>query len=830
MRISTKLVAVVLSVFVIVSAVAAFAVERFRDVAHVSVATEARNVATTMATMTAYEVSDGSIEERQARFQRITEFIGVRQKRDLEIIDRNLVIVADVDTDDVGKAVKAGPRRESIAATLRDGESRVIIEAAPETPGGLLRQVVVPVYDPGQKIIAALVFEYTPLYDDLLARARDSLLLIEIAALLGLVLASLCAGWISRSISVPLRQLTDAAHQLAQGHRKVTVSTNSKDEVGALAKVFNTMSIVLLASEENLSRQAQTDMLTGLANRNLLMERLNKAMADARRNGDWIVVAFIDLDGFKAVNDKLGHETGDLLLKCVAERLRACVRSSDTVARLGGDEFVLLLPNERGNGILGAETHIAEQMLKLVVQISAPMKLAGNDVQVSCSIGVATFPQDGNDVDALIKHADTAMYRAKELGKNQYQFFTSELQMRANEQLALREDLRHALEHDEFEVHYQPQVNLRSGKVVGVEALLRWRHPTLGLVGPAHFIAFAEETGLIIPIGEWVLKRACVQNKQWQDAGLPAVPVAVNVSAKQCAHPDLESIVRRALEESGLSPHCLELELTESVSMADPERSVPMMERMKEIGVLLSIDDFGTGYSNMSYLRRFPIDRLKLDISFVREITTDPSSLAITDAIITMAHSLHLEVVAEGVETEGQLTLLASRNCDIMQGYFFSKPLPPADIEQLLREKHGLPAALTRRGAGAPMVLVLDDDTLFLEYLSLVLSNEGYEVHATADPLHAFELLACHEFAVVLCDQRMPAMDGIEFLSRVKGMYPDAVRIVHSAYDDSLVTREAINRGGVYKFVDKSADYGELKNVVKDAFEMYLNQRLPRVA
>ncbi len=830
MRISTKLVAVVLSVFMIVSAVAAFAVERFREVAHVSVASEARNIATTMATIAAYEVSDVRIEDRQARLQLITEFIGVRQKRDLEIVDRNLIIVADVDTDDVGKAVKAGPRRESIAATLRDGESRLIIEAAPETAGGLLRQVVVPVYDPGQKIIAALVFEYTPLYDDLLARARDSLLLIEIAALLGFVLASLCAAWISRSISVPLRQLTDAAHQLAQGHRKVTVSTNSKDEVGALAKVFNTMSIALLASEENLSRQAQTDMLTGLANRNLLMERLNKAMADARRNGDWIVVAFIDLDGFKAVNDKLGHETGDLLLKCVAERLRACVRSSDTVARLGGDEFVLLLPNERGNGILGAETHIAEQMLKLVVQVSAPMKLAGNDVQVSCSIGVATFPQDGNDVDALIKHADTAMYRAKELGKNQYQFFTSELQMRANEQLALREDLRHALEHDEFEVHYQPQVNLRSGKVVGVEALLRWRHPTLGLVGPAHFIAFAEETGLIIPIGEWVLKRACVQNKQWQDAGLPAVPVAVNVSAKQCAHPDLESIVRRALEESCLSPHCLELELTESVSMADPERSVPLMERMKEIGVLLSIDDFGTGYSNMSYLRRFPIDRLKLDISFVREITTDPSSLAITDAIITMAHSLHLEVVAEGVETEGQLTLLASRNCDIMQGYFFSKPLPPADIEQLLRERRGLPAELTRRGAGAPMVLVLDDDALLLEYLSLVLSNEGYEVHATADPLHAFELLACHEFAVVLCDQRMPAMDGIEFLSRVKGMYPDAIRIVHSAYDDSLVTREAINRGGVYKFVGKSADYGELKSVVKDAFEMYLNQRLPQVA
>jgi CheY-like chemotaxis protein len=252
---------------------------------------------------------------------------------------------------------------------------------------------------------------------------------------------------------------------------------------------------------------------------------------------------------------------------------------------------------------------------------------------------------------------------------------------------------------------------------------------------------------------------------------------------------------------------------------------VPMMERMKAIGLSLSIDDFGTGYSNMSYLRRFPIDRLKLDISFVREITTDPGSLAITDAVITMAHSLHLEVVAEGVETEGQLTLLGSRHCDIVQGYYFSKPLPAAELEAFLRAGRSLPANLTSHGSDAPMVLVLDDDTMLLEYLSLVLSNEGYDVQATSDPLRAFEMLACAEYAVVLCDQRMPAMDGIEFLSRVKGLYPDTIRIVHSAYDDALVTREAINRGGVYKFVDKSEDSGELVHVVKDAFEIYASQR-----
>ncbi|MDQ2989454.1 MAG: EAL domain-containing protein, partial [Pseudomonadota bacterium] len=558
-----------------------------------------------------------------------------------------------------------------------------------------------------------------------------------------------------------------------------------------------------------------------------LMDRLHQAIVSARRRRESFVLAFIDLDGFKTVNDTLGHECGDQLLQTIAQRLSGCVRASDTVARLGGDEFVVLLHNQGGAGQACAETFIAQQMRKLVAAIGAPMTLNGSDVKVSGSIGVAAFPQDGADPDTLLKHADTAMYRAKELGKDGYQFFTAQLQERADKQLKLAASLRLALERDEFELHYQPQVSLRSGKVIGIEALLRWRHPELGLVGPAHFIGFAEDTGLIIPIGEWVLRHACAQNQQWQAAGLAAIPVAVNVSPKQCAHPDLEAVVRRALELSGLPAHFLELELTESISMADPEESVPMMERMKRIGVMLSIDDFGTGYSNMSYLRRFPIDRLKLDISFVRDITTDPGSLAIADAIITMSHSLHIEVVAEGVETEGQLALLASRDCDIVQGYFFSKPLAVPELEQLLRDERRLPAALTARPGDAPSVLVLDDDPLLLEYLELVLGSEGYVVHATTDPLRAFELLACHEVAVVLCDQRMPAMTGIEFVSRVKRMYPDTIRIMLSAYDDSLVTRQAINMGAVYKFIEKSSSHDEVKQAVEDGFRVYLPRRTP---
>lgn len=964
MRISNKLTAVVLVVFLIVCTVAAFALVRLRDMAQQSVETQARNIANTMASMAAHEITHGGPEDRHARFQHVINFLATREKRDLEIFDTNLVVVADVDSGDVGQPIEAGPRRDDVEHTLKDGKPRLIIEAAtahsPE-----MRQAVVPVYDAQHAIVAALAFEYTPLYNELLSQSRRSIQVIGAAALFGLMLALGCAAYVSRNVSRPLAYLTQAALQLAHGRRDVSVAVDTRDEIGELATVFNTMSTALRASEadlenrandllmanqslllrdraiascfnaiiiadltrpgfpieyvnpafgrmtgysaietlgqpsefmvkadddqagleelrlalrerrearvvvrsyrkdgtpfwnevyvapvradtavhehyiaifnditdarndaEQLARHAQFDMLTGLANRNLLTDRLTQAIASAQRRGDSVVVAFIDLAGFKVVNDSLGHEFGDQLLQEVAARLQGCVRVSDTVARFGSDEFVLVLNQGTGTNIC-AETHIAEQVRKIVDCIAAPMTLAGKDINVSCSIGLSAFPQDGQDAETLIKHADIAMYRAKELGRDGFQFFTAELQDRAHKQLQLGVSLRQAIERDEFELHYQPQVSLRNGKVVGIEALLRWRHPELGLLGPGHFIAFAEETGLIIPIGEWVLMRACAQNKAWQDAGLPAIPVAVNVSAKQCAQHDLEAIVRRALDHSGLAAHFLELEFTESISMANPEESVPMMARMKEIGVALSIDDFGTGYSNMSYLRRFPIDRLKLDMSFVRDITTDSSSLAISDAIITMAHSLHLEVVAEGVETKGQLELLKSRNCDIMQGYFFSKPLPVTELEQLLRNGRRLPADQTARAPDAPALLLLDDDPLLLEYLTLVLTAEGYVVHATDSPKHAFNLLACNEVAVVLCDQRMPAMNGIEFLSRVRRMYPDTVRIMLSAYDDSSITRQAINISAVHKFIEKSSCPDELKEVVDDAFRLYLNLREP---
>jgi diguanylate cyclase (GGDEF)-like protein/PAS domain S-box-containing protein len=466
-----------------------------------------------------------------------------------------------------------------------------------------------------------------------------------------------------------------------------------RDERGEVRHFVGVMNDVTEAKtyEEQLAHQANFDTLTGLANRNLLQDRLNQAIAGARRGGGTVAAVFLDLDNFKLVNDSLGHNVGDEMLRRVAMRLKACVRESDTVARLGGDEFVLLLNARRGTETGSLESDITALMHKLLTNVSSPLMLGERAVRPTCSIGVAIHPQDGNDADTLLRNADAAMYRAKDLGRNRFQFFTADVHERIRRRMELESSLRQALERDEFELHYQPQVGLKTGGIVGVEALLRWRHPERGLIPPAQFIGFAEETGLIVPIGAWVLERACRQNKAWQDAGLPPIPVAVNMSAKQCEQEDVDLMVRAALDMSGLAPEYLELEITESLSMANPESSVPLMQRLKDIGVALSIDDFGTGFSNLSYLRRFPVDRLKIDLSFVREITTDPGSLAISEAIITMSHSLNLKVVAEGVETEGQLALLGARHCDLIQGYFFSPPVPADDFAGMLREGRRLP-------------------------------------------------------------------------------------------------------------------------------------------
>jgi diguanylate cyclase (GGDEF)-like protein/PAS domain S-box-containing protein len=438
--------------------------------------------------------------------------------------------------------------------------------------------------------------------------------------------------------------------------------------------------------QEQLEYRANFDPLTGLANRNLLQDRLQQAISYASRFSRTVWVAFIDLDRFKFVNDSAGHNCGDLLLKVVAERLKAGVRAADTVGRMGGDEFVLVLP-QYATGAMTADT--IEKVMSLVAR---PIPINGKEFFVTCSIGIAVFPDDGTSAETLLTHADIAMYRAKEMGRNNFQFFEPALNKRTQARLRIEGALRHALARGEFVLHYQPQVNLKTGNIVGAEALIRWQHADFGMVLPADFIALAEETGLIVPIGAWVLRTACAQNQAWQAAGLGKLRVAVNLSGIQFAQPDIVQTVAATLAESGLDPACLEIEITESVVMHDVERTVTTLHQLKALGVKLSVDDFGTGYSSLAYLKRFPIDVLKIDQSFVRDIAADLDDATIVVSIIALAHKLRLHVIAEGVETLEQLTFLRDHGCDEIQGYYFSKPVAATAIEQTLQEGKRLDA------------------------------------------------------------------------------------------------------------------------------------------
>lgn len=432
--------------------------------------------------------------------------------------------------------------------------------------------------------------------------------------------------------------------------------------------------------EEKIRYLAYYDALTGLPNRTLFNDRLNLALAHAHRNQQRVAVMFLDLDRFRTINDTLGHTLGDRLLQGVAGRLERCVREGDTVARLGGDDFMLLLP---GINQVEEAFKIAERILQSLEPV---FKVDDQELHISASIGIALYPNDGENAQTLLKNAGTALSRAKVQGKNNYQSYTATMDVKSLERLMLEQGLRRALEREEFVIHYQPQVDLSFGQIVGIEALVRWQHPHLGLVSPMKFIPLAEETGLIVSLGEWVLRTACSQNKALQDAGFPPLRIAVNLSASHFRQKDLIKTIAKILEETRLDPNYLELELTESTVMESAETTIAMLRRLKEMGVHLSIDDFGTGYSSLSYLKRFPIDTLKIDRSFVRDITTDLDDAEIAKLIIAMAHSLKLKVVAEGVETKEQFEFLRSQQCDEMQGYYFSPPLPVEAFFQLLNK------------------------------------------------------------------------------------------------------------------------------------------------
>jgi diguanylate cyclase (GGDEF)-like protein/PAS domain S-box-containing protein len=441
--------------------------------------------------------------------------------------------------------------------------------------------------------------------------------------------------------------------------------------------VFHDVSVARAMGAE-MSHMAQHDILTNLPNRTLLQDRLTQAIATASRNDSRIAVLFLDLDGFKHINDSLGHGTGDRLLQSVARRLLAAVRTSDTVCRMGGDEFVILLSEVSHAGDAGVKAG------KILSALSAPFEMEQNTLRVTASVGVSTYPEDGQSAELLIRNADLAMYQAKEKGRSNYQFFEKGMNVRAVERQSIEEDLRFALERNEFVVHYQPKIDLKTGGITGVEALVRWRHPKRGLVGPLRFISVAEDCGLILPIGKWVLRESCRQAKAWQDAGLPPIEVAVNVSSVEFRNDDFPEGIATILRETGLEPCYLELELTESVLMQHAEFSVPLLKNLKTMGVRLAIDDFGTGYSSLSYLRQFPIDTLKVDQSFIHEINAETDEATIISAVINMGCRLKHRVIAEGVETAEQLAFLRAHGCDEGQGYYFGRPMPATQTAKLL--------------------------------------------------------------------------------------------------------------------------------------------------
>jgi diguanylate cyclase (GGDEF)-like protein len=437
-----------------------------------------------------------------------------------------------------------------------------------------------------------------------------------------------------------------------------------------------------------MSHSAQHDVLTNLPNRILFNDRLTQAIALAKRQGKQLAVLFVDLDHFKKINDSLGHAVGDQLLQSVAERLLTCVRQADTVSRLGGDEFVVLLSQ-----VEQAED-AAFSARKILRALSAPHMIANKSIDINVSIGGSTYPSDGQDAVTLMEHADAAMYEAKQRGRNNYQFFRRDMHMRVVKRLALEGDLRYALGREEFLLHYQPKVNLGTGQIVGVEALLRWQHPQQGVLPPAEFISIAEECGLILSIGRWVLLEACRQAQRWRDAGIGIVPMSVNVSASEFGAKDFLSAVRAVLISTGVEPENLELELTESVLMKDAEAAVVTLLKLKAMGVRIAIDDFGTGYSSFTYLKRFPVDALKLDQTFVHDIVTVPGDASIVSAMINIGKSLKQRVVAEGIETRAQLSFLQSHRCDEGQGYLFSRPVAAELAGKLF--KNGLPAGVPR--------------------------------------------------------------------------------------------------------------------------------------
>ncbi|WP_158206649.1 EAL domain-containing protein [Pseudoduganella flava] len=554
------------------------------------------------------------------------------------------------------------------------------------------------------------------------------------------------------------------------------------------------------AAELALEQQANFDRDTGLPSRALFDVRVQQAARP-------VAVLVVGLDRLRQLVDSEGLDAGNLLLRHVGAALTAELPAGATVARLHGNELAIVVPIGDGDVLALAG--------RLLPAVQKPLALPRGEVSTTASIGIALSPKDGLDAADLLRAAGAAMGSAAAQGGNRLGFYAPEMNERISDLFALEADLRQALANGELCVHYQPRAILASGAIVGAEALVRWQHPVRGLLAPGEFIPVAEMCGLIAPLGTWVMREVCRQQRAWRDAGLPSLAVAVNVSPSQFRDQDLAALVRQSLDEFGLPASCIELEIVESAVMRDIEHAAQRLQALKATGVTLSLDDFGTGHSSLSRLRELPFDHLKIDQSFVRNLTTDPADAAICQSIIALAHNLRLTVIAEGVETEGQANYLRLSHCDQMQGFHFARPMPADELGRLLqRGAAPLPAREDERRT----VLLVDDEPNIVASLQRLLRREGYRILTANSGAEALNILATRKVQVIVSDQRMPAMTGSEFLSRVRDLYPDTVRIMLSGYSDLATVTESVNKGAIYKFLHKPWDDQALRADIRDAF------------